>query len=214
MSVLLNNINTVDAGCLFVVAAPSGGGKTSLIAQLINTLDNIKVSISYTTRPRRPLEVDGNDYFFVNEQVFQQMIQQDDFVEYARVFDHYYGTSLRQINTSLRSGTDVVLAIDWQGARQIKQKFIASVGVFILPPSLDILKQRLQQRRQDDEDIIKVRMNQAQHELSHYHEFDYLIVNDDFMTAANELVAIVITRRIALATQLIKQRQLLACLLP
>jgi len=200
-------------GSLFIVAAPSGGGKTTLVKQLLTDVVDIEVSISHTTRKKRPGEVEGVDYFFVEEDEFLQMIANSDFVEHARVFDHFYGTSTEQIHDRLRAGIDVVLDIDWQGAQQIKHTFPKAVSVFIIPPSLDALKQRLTARRQDDEQVISSRMQRAQEELSHYPEFDYLIVNDDFDKAARELQSIVIAHRLRIARQSQQQVKLLSFLL-
>ncbi|KTD15889.1 guanylate kinase [Legionella lansingensis] len=200
-------------GNLIIVAAPSGGGKTSLVKKLVECLDDIAVSISHTTRSQRPGEKNGLDYFFISEEEFLKMINDGAFVEYAKVFDHYYGTSVAQINTRLESGIDVVLDIDWQGAQQIRRIFPEAISVFIVPPSLEILKQRLFNRRRDDSKIIDGRMKRAQDELSHYCEFDYLIVNDDFNKAALELQSIVIASRLQMPRQSQKQRKLLSFLL-
>ena len=200
-------------GNLFIVAAPSGGGKTSLVKQLVHELPDIAVSVSHTTRDRRAAEVDGVDYFFIDEPKFQQMIDAHAFVEHAQVFDHFYGTSEAQIKERLEAGIDVVLDIDWQGAQQIKRSFVDAVSVFIIPPSLDILKQRLMDRRRDNVQVIHERMQQAHDEMSHYHEFDYLIVNDDFGVAASELQAIVLAYRLRTSRQSVRQRKLLSFLL-
>lgn len=200
-------------GNLIIVAAPSGGGKTSLVKQLISILDNIEVSISHTTRSMRPGEKEAVDYFFIEQQQFLEMIEADAFIEYAQVFNHYYGTSVAQINSRLQAGIDVVLDIDWQGAQQIRRIFPAAVSIFILPPSLNILQERLFNRRQDNHDVIDKRMQQAQDELSHFAEFDYLIVNDDFAKAAMELQAIVIANRLRMTRQKSLQRKLLSFLL-
>lgn len=189
------------------------GGKTSLVKKLITMLDNIEISISHTTRKMRPGEQEAVDYFFVEQPKFEEMIEADAFIEYAQVFNSYYGTSVAQINSRLQAGLDVVLDIDWQGAKQIKQIFPDSVSVFILPPSLDILQQRLFDRRQDNHEVIGSRMRRAQDELSHFAEFDYLIVNDDFDKAAQELQAIVIANRLRMARQKSLQRKLLSFLL-
>ena len=203
-----------DVGSLFIVAAPSGGGKTSLVKTLISELaPTIAVSVSHTTRSRRPAEMQGVDYFFVDEQTFLGMVKEGAFVEHARVFDHLYGTSVSQINDRLQDGKDVVLDIDWQGAQQIKQIFPAAVSVFIIPPSLEVLKQRLMSRQQDASDVISHRMQRARDELSHYREFDYLIVNDDFAEAAFELKAIVVAHRLRMTRQSVKQSELLSFLL-
>ncbi|CEK09785.1 guanylate kinase [Legionella hackeliae] len=200
-------------GNLIIVAAPSGGGKTSLVRKLASSVDNIAISISHTTRNKRPGEVDGADYFFIDEQLFLKMVSENAFVEYAQVFSHYYGTSVAQIKARLEAGIDVLLDIDWQGAQQIRRLFPDAVSVFIVPPSLDVLKQRLQGRRQDHEDVIKERMKRAQDELSHYSEFDYIIVNDDFEKASAELLAIVVANRLKIERQSIQQRKLLSFLL-
>ncbi|MDP3706199.1 MAG: guanylate kinase [Legionellaceae bacterium] len=202
-----------DVGRLFIVASPSGGGKTSLVNQLILDVDQIEVSISHTTRQKRPAETDGVHYFFVSELEFVQMIDQGAFIEHACVFNHFYGTSVAQINDRLRAGIDVVLDIDWQGAQQIKRMYPDAVSVFVIPPSLDVLRERLMNRRQDNDSIIRSRMQRAQDEMSHYHEFDYLIVNDDFAKAAYELTAIVRAERLSMARQAVRQRKLLSFLL-
>jgi guanylate kinase len=203
-----------DYGTLFIVAAPSGGGKTSLVKKLVSQLDNIAVSISHTTRKKRPGETEGIDYFFVNEEEFSRMIEEKAFIEYAQVFNnHYSGTSVAQIKDRLQAGIDIVLDIDWQGARQIKHLFGDVVSIFVLPPSVEILKQRLMARKQDDKDTISHRMKCAQDEMSHYEEFDYLIVNDDFEKAAEELTAIVIAHRLRMSRQKQKQSKLLSFLL-
>jgi len=205
--------NTIqEKGNLFIVAAPSGGGKTSLVKRLALSLSNIVISISHTTRYPRPAEKESVDYFFVNELQFKEMIEQDAFVEHAMVFGAHYGTSAAQINDRLHAGTDVVLDIDWQGAAQIKARFPEAVTIFILPPSLDVLKERLCNRRQDSPAVIAHRMQEAQDELSHFKAFDYLIVNDDFEQAAKELQAIVIANRLISARQMGKNEKLLSLL--
>jgi guanylate kinase len=202
-----------DAGNLFIVAAPSGGGKTSLVRKLIDTLDRIEVSISHTTRAMRPGEKHGADYFFVNEEEFIDMVNENAFIEHARVFNHLYGTSAAQITERLMYGVDVVLDIDWQGAEQIRHSFPKAISIFIIPPSLEELKLRLMNRRQDKDEVISERMKKAQDELSHYPEFDYLIVNDDFEHASSELKAIVIANRLRMDRQVNKQAKLLSFLL-
>ncbi|KTD06194.1 guanylate kinase [Legionella gratiana] len=201
------------SGNLFIVAAPSGGGKTSLVKRLVETLEDIEVSISHTTRAMRPGEQHGKDYFFIDENEFTSMINDCAFLEYARVFNHLYGTSMLQITKRLREGIDVVLDIDWQGAEQIRRSFPDAVSVFIVPPSLESLKQRLLNRRQDKEEVISDRMKKAQDELSHYPEFDYLIVNDNFERAAMELGAIVLANRLRIERQINKQSKLLSFLM-
>ncbi len=201
------------SGNLFIVAAPSGGGKTSLVKKLIETLDDIEVSISHTTRMMRPGEQHGVDYFFIDEEEFIHMINDCAFLEHARVFNHLYGTSMEQITNRLQNNIDVILDIDWQGAEQIRRSFPDAVSVFIVPPSLDVLKQRLLKRRQDKDEVISDRMKKARDELSHYPEFDYLIVNDNFEKAAMELGAIVIANRLRVERQINKQSKLLSFLL-
>ena len=200
-------------GNLIIVAAPSGGGKTSLVRELVRALEQIEVSISHTTRKKRPGEKDGVDYFFIDEPRFLEMIKANEFLEYAQVFNHHYGTSVAQISSRLQAGIDVVLDIDWQGAQQIKEIFSDAISVFIVPPSLSILQQRLLDRRQDNEEVIGDRMKQAQNELSHFSEFDYLIVNDDFNKAASELQAIVVANRLRIGRQATEQGKLLSFLL-
>lgn len=200
-------------GNAFIVAAPSGGGKTSLVKKLVNALDNIEISVSHTTRPMRPGEQEGVDYFFVCKERFMEMVDEGAFVEHAMVFDHYYGTSVAQIKSRLAAGIDVVLDIDWQGAKQICHLLPHAVSIFVIPPSLHTLKQRLQDRKQDNEEAIDKRMQRAQDELSHFSEFDYLIVNDNFGKAAEELQAIIIANRLTFARQSTKVGKLLSFLL-
>lgn len=200
-------------GNLYIVAAPSGGGKTSLVKNLVDTLDHIAVSISHTTRAIRPGEQNGVDYFFVAENEFLDMVNNNAFIEHARVFNRLYGTCSEQITQRLENGIDVVLDIDWQGAEQIRRRFNDAVSVFIVPPSLEVLKQRLMNRGQDNPEVISDRMIKAQDEMSHYPEFDYLIVNDDFEKAAMELRAIVIANRLRMPAQVNKQAKLLSFLM-
>lgn len=188
-------------GNLFIVAAPSGAGKTSLVKNLIKRLARIQVSISHTTRAPRPREKNEVDYFFINEKEFLNMVEEKLFIEYANVFGHFYGTSIVQIKNRLAAGIDIVLDIDWQGARQIRTMFPKAVSVFILPPSLDVLRDRLLKRGQDKAKVIQLRMERAQAEMSHYTEFDYIIINDLFSKAAEQLRAIVIADRLSLERQ-------------
>lgn len=209
---LLKMQNTYNRGSLFIVAAPSGAGKTSVVKELVSNLDRITTSISHTTRAKRPLETDGIDYFFISEQEFCKMIKKGDFIEHARVFENFYGTSVAQIDSKLKAGIDVVLDIDWQGAKQIKALFSDAIGVFILPPSLNALRERLYIRGQDDEEVINSRMQKAQSEMSHYCEFDYLIINDNFAKAVDELSTIVKSKRLTLQRQMDEHKALLSCL--
>ena len=200
-------------GTLFTLSAPSGAGKTSLVTALLEDYDRIKVSVSHTTRPRRPGEIDGIDYHFVDESSFIDMLNRDAFLEHAPVFDHYYGTSSQWVEDTLASGVDVILEIDWQGATQIHRLIPDCVRIFILPPSLDSLTSRLTERGQDNAEVIARRVAQAQEEISHYVESDYLIINDDFNTALGELHAVVQAQRLRLDVQQHKHAELLSALL-
>lgn len=199
------------SGTLFVVAAPSGAGKTSLVAALVESMSGIEVSISHTTRPARPGEKDTVNYFFVDKDVFEDLINQNAFLEYAKVFgkEYYYGTSIRWVKEKLEAGIDVILEIDWQGAEQAKKAFKDTVSIFILPPSREELKNRLTARRQDDDAAIADRMATAGGELSHYHEFDYLIVNDDFDQAVQDLQCLVLSKRLTRHRQVLQIKPLL-----
>jgi len=207
------NIPPMSTGTLIIVSAPSGAGKTSLVKALCDELDNIKPSISHTTRARRSGENDGIDYHFIDEAEFKDKREADAFLESARVFDHYYGTSREGVDQILNSGTDVVLEIDWQGARQINKKLDTAVSIFIMPPSLAALEERLRKRGQDDEAIITRRMKAATLEMVHYDEFDYLIFNDDFEVALSELSAIVLAQRCKTGKQQANNRPLIKSLL-
>lgn len=188
-------------GTLFTVSAPSGAGKTSLVAQLVVRLPDIRVSVSHTTRAARPGEQDGVNYHFVTEQDFVAMLERAEFLEHARVFGNFYGTSQRWVTEQLDAGTDVILEIDWQGAAQVRRLLPDCVRVFILPPSIEALMSRLTARRQDPPEVIQRRLAQAREEISHYVEADYLIVNDCFDTALDELLALVRAQRLTLGVQ-------------
>jgi len=176
---------------LFIVAAPSGCGKTSLVKSLINNTKNLRVSISHTTRKPRVNEVNGANYHFVSVSKFQQMVSKDAFIEHAEVFENLYGTSKELINDNLKNNIDVILEIDWQGARQVKQNLPSAISIFILPPSKEALELRLKNRAQDDELIIKKRMLDAENQMSHYSEFDFLVINDNFNSALADLESII-----------------------
>ena len=182
-----------QTGSLFVVSAPSGAGKTSLVRALMETTDNTGVAVSHTTRPQRPEEQNGVNYYFTDEASFKQMVDDGQFLEWANVFGHLhlYGTSIPAANLVLSSGKHLILEIDWQGAAQIREKNPATQSIFILPPSLKALRDRLEGRAQDDEATVDKRMDAAFDELSHYGEFDFLIVNDDFESALSELKAVI-----------------------
>ena len=201
------------SGSLFIVAAPSGAGKTSLVNALVTQQADITLSVSHTTRAARAGEVDGKDYFFVSQEQFSVMQGEGAFLESATVFDHSYGTSSEAVFEQLKSGIDVILEIDWQGAEQVRRNYPDSTSVFILPPSKTALEQRLRGRGQDDEAVIARRMRDAENEISHYVEFDYLIVNDDFDVALSELVAVISARQHSMAIQKELQALLLKTLL-
>jgi guanylate kinase len=181
----------MKSGKLFVLSAPSGAGKTSLAKALVGALPDLAFSVSHTTRPPRPGEEDGVDYYFVDETQFQQMIEGGMFLEDACVFDHRYGTSRQAVERLLAAGKDVVFDVDWQGANAIKQKMPQAHTIFILPPSREALEERLAGRGQDSRKVIERRMRAAVSEMKHYREFDYLVVNDDFAAALEDLKAIV-----------------------
>jgi len=197
-------------GTLYIISAPSGAGKTSLVKALLQVIEHITVSVSHTTRPSRVGETDGVDYHFVDKSTFEGLLNNQQFLEHAQVFDNYYGTAQKSVETLLNQGTDVILEIDWQGAEQVRKIFTEAVGVFILPPSRAELEQRLQGRGQDSEAIIQRRMRDAVNEMCHYAPFDYLVINDDFETALSELQAIVQTQRLRMSVQSQRQASLLA----
>jgi len=176
---------------LFIIAAPSGCGKTSLVEALIKKTKNLCVSVSHTTRPPRPDEVNGINYYFVSINEFEEMIKNNAFVEHATVFDNHYGSSTKLIREKLDEGVDVILEIDWQGARQVKINMPNSISIFILPPSKEALLERLQQRAQDNDETINKRMSDAQNQMQHFNEFDYLVINEDFNSALNDLNLII-----------------------
>lgn len=180
-------------GTLFIISAPSGAGKSSLINAYLkqNSQQHASVSISHTTRAPRPGESHGEHYYFVAHQEFEHLIDQDAFVEYAKVFDHYYGTSKAAIEGSLQQGINIFLDIDWQGARQVRDKMPHARSIFILPPSLIELEKRLIKRQQDSTEVIAKRMQKAKAEMSHYAEYDYLLINDDFTDSLANLTAII-----------------------
>ncbi|MCG6656637.1 guanylate kinase [Halomonas campisalis] len=203
----------MSEGTLFIVSAPSGAGKTTLVRELIESLDGIQVSVSHTTRARRRGEVDGVNYHFVEVAAFEAMIERGEFFEYARVFDNYYGTSRPAVEAMLNAGQDVILEIDWQGARQVRQQMPDAVSIFILPPSREELERRLASRGTDEHATIERRMRDAVSEMSHHEEYDYLVINDDFTTALRELQSLVISRRLTLSRVSEDHAPLLAALL-
>ena len=201
------------AGNLFIISAPSGAGKSSLIQALLKRHSDMQVSVSHTTRAPRPGEQDGVHYHFISVEQFKALIAKDEFFEWAEVFGNYYGTAKSSIRDSLSRGIDVFLDIDWQGARQIKAQEGSAKGIFILPPSLTELEQRLNNRGQDSAEVIAKRMAQSQSEMSHANEYEYLIINDNFDTALTELERIVLAQRNGYASQAARQQALLSQLL-
>ncbi|RDE19004.1 guanylate kinase [Motiliproteus coralliicola] len=200
-------------GSLYIISAPSGAGKTSLVKALLEQDSLICVSVSNTTRAARPGEVDGKDYHFTELAEFDRMIAAGDFLEYAEVFTNKYGTSKRWVEQTLEEGRDVILEIDWQGAAQVRELMPEAVSVFILPPSRPELERRLNNRGQDSDEVIAQRMSEAVSEMSHYDEFDYLVVNDQFEQSLSELQAIFVARRQLLASQQLRHGEMIELLL-
>jgi guanylate kinase len=200
-------------GTLYIISAPSGAGKTSLVKALLEQTGQLTVSVSHTTRAPRPGEVDGQDYHFTDPDTFRGMIAAQAFLEHAQVFDNFYGTAHASVLELLAQGLDVILEIDWQGAQQVRARMPAAVSIFILPPSREELEKRLRGRNTDSEAVIARRMRDAISEMSHYREFDYLVFNDDFDTALGELRAIILARRQLAARQIARQQPLLDALL-
>lgn len=201
------------SGTLFILSSPSGGGKTTLARALIESIPNIAASLSFTTRPQRADEIDGVHYQFISEERFIQLRDSGEFLEWAMVFGHYYGTSRSWVNSRLQQGLDLFLAIDWQGARQLRLSFPSCQTIFILPPSLPTLEARLRARQQDSPFVIQQRMDKAKDEMAHYTEYDYVIINEDFEVASRELMAIVMATRLRVEAQKTRHRELLSKLL-
>ena len=200
-------------GMLYVISAASGAGKTSLLSAMLQQVSDIEVSVSHTTRAPRNGEVDGVNYHFIDKDKFEAMVEAGDFFESASVFGNMYGTSRQHIQQQLQKGNDVVLEIDWQGARQIRQLMPDCKSIYILPPSIAALRERLTSRGQDDEAVINQRMREAVNEMSHYIEFEYLVINDDFDEARNNLTAIIMGQRMLIERQTQKHADLLVQLL-
>lgn len=204
-------------GTLFIISAASGVGKTSLVKIIINKLDNIMLSTSHTTRIKRPKEQDGVDYFFVSTEQFLNMENTKEFLETTKIFDNYYGTSKKFVLNTLKQGIDIILEIDYQGTKQIKQQFDKSdvncLSIFILPPSLKILSDRLKKRNQDDFNVIQKRLNNAKKEMLNYSHYDYLIINDDFNKAVQDISNIIYAERLTVSKQQCVHAQLLNNLL-
>lgn len=200
----------MDEGNLFVVAAPSGTGKTTLVKALVESLTKLAVSISHTTRPMRPNEKDGVNYYFVEQASFERSITANEFLEYAKIFDHYYGTSRKMVEQTLQKGIDVILEIDWQGYHQIRESLPKTIGIFILPPSFDDLRVRLIKRNQDHPDIIARRLADVKETVAHMHEFDYVVINDDFSRALLDLQTIIGASRLLYRRQVNRFRQMIS----
>ena len=203
----------MQRGTLYVISAPSGAGKTSLVKALLARRSSVDVAVSHTTRAPREGEQEGVNYFFVSKEKFIEMLSQDAFLEHALVFQNYYGTATYWVENVLNKGQDLILEIDWQGAQQVRRLVPSAQSIFILPPSRDILRNRLVGRGQDTAEVIEHRMSQAVGEISHYAEFDYLIVNDDFEIALVELESIILSNRLKYLNQTEKLEALLKDLL-
>lgn len=200
-------------GTLYIVSAPSGAGKTSLVKALMDSMRRVRVSVSHTTRAMRPGEVDGVNYHFTQRETFVKMLEQGDFLEHAEVFGNMYGTSHSWVKDTLAQGYDLILEIDWQGAQQVRKLVPEAKSIFILPPTRKDLRQRLHNRGQDAADVIDLRMQQAIAEMSHYVEYDYIVINDNFATALQDLKAIFHCNQLLLDTQQKRHTQLLCDLL-
>ena len=184
-------MSTKNSGTLFIIAAPSGAGKTSLVKALSKKTNNLSISISHTTRQPREDEREGEDYFFIEEKKFIDLVKENYFLEYAKVFDNYYGTSRSLVESEIEAGRNVILEIDWQGAKQVKSVGLEIISIFILPPNYQALRERLLNRKKDNIQTIERRMSAALEEISHYKEFDFIVINDDFeqtLTKLNEII--------------------------
>ncbi|KPJ68136.1 MAG: guanylate kinase [Coxiella sp. DG_40] len=198
-----------NIGTIYIIAAASGTGKTSLVKKLVEFFDNIVASVSYTTREKRSGECNGENYFFVGKEEFKHMISGGEFLEYAKVFGDYYGTSRNWVKNHINKGIDVILEIDWQGAQHVKKLLPNSISIFILPPSLQELRSRLETRKQDNATIIDRRLSAASEEISHCKDFDYIVVNDKFEDALADLRSIIRSQQLRKDVQLEKYCELL-----
>ncbi|ARO86679.1 guanylate kinase [Nitrosospira lacus] len=196
-------------GNLFIISAPSGAGKTSLVKALLKTGIDLRLSVSYTTRPARPDEVDGRDYHFVSQDAFEQRLKQGEFIESAEVYGNYYGTSQKWIDETILSGHDILLEIDSQGMQQVRCVFPDAVGIFVLPPSPEVLEARLRQRGQDSLEAITRRLAAAREEMAHVSQYDYVIINEKLGTALQDLTCIIHAERLRISRQLDRHRSLI-----
>jgi guanylate kinase len=196
-------------GILFIISSPSGGGKTSLVRALLEAEPELRLSVSYTTRAARPGEVDGRDYHFVTPPVFERMLEAGEFLESAVIYGNHYGTSQKWIERERAEGRDVLLEIDWQGAQQVRRLMRQVVSIFILPPSPEVLESRLRVRGQDSEEIVARRLAAARHEIAHVSEYEYVIINDDFNRAAQDLRSVIRAERLKLSRQLARNLNLI-----
>ncbi len=199
---------TTTLGNLFIISAPSGTGKTSLIKALLQTDIDLSLSVSYTSRLVRPGEVEGRDYYFVERKMFEQMLEHGEFLESAEVYGNLYGTSQKWIDKTIASGQDILLEIDSQGAQQVRRIFSNTVSIFVLPPSLEVLETRLRNRNQDCQEVIARRMAAARQEISRVNEYDYVIINENLDEALRGLTSIVQAERLRMATQLVRHHDL------
>jgi guanylate kinase len=197
------------SGTLFIVSSPSGGGKTTLVKALLEAEPEVRLSVSYTTRPARPGEVDGRDYHFVTLPVFERMLAAGEFLESAVIYGNRYGTSQKWIERERAEGRDVVLEIDWQGAQQVRRLIRQVVSIFIMPPSPEVLESRLRGRGQDSEEVVARRLAAAREEISHVSEYEYVMINDDFDRAAQDLRSVIRAERLKLARQLARNLNLI-----
>ena len=199
----------MSTGTLYIISAPSGAGKTSMIAKLLETLDDAEMAVSHTTRPAREGEVDGKHYYFISADEFLNDVHEDKFLEHANVFGNHYGTSKAAVDVLLEKGVDVILEIDWQGAQQVRELMPEALSIFILPPSKEELEKRLRGRGTDSDEVIAKRLGQSCDDIKHYNEFDYVVINDDFEISVKQLNSVFHANRATLKKQQKKNQTLL-----